>query len=67
MLYTVIKYFLISNNIASMNLERRFHIFYRAFYFIDINNIEYFSVGIPDDGISSFTITLSNIFLATIM
>ena len=66
MLYNVIKYSPISNNIASMNLEKKY-IFSAAFSFVGLNNIEYFTTGISDGGISPLTITLSNILPASIM
>ena len=67
MLYNVIKYFPISNNISSMNLESRFYLLSTVFSFIGLNNIEYITVDICYDIISSFTITLSNIIIASIM
>ena len=67
MLYNVIKASPISNNIASNNLERRFHILSTEFSFIGLNNIEYCTAGVSDDYISSFTITLTNRLTASIM
>ena len=67
MLYNVIKYSPISNNIASMNIERRFRLLSTAVSFVDLNNVEYCTAGISYDGILSFTITLSNILPASIM
>ena len=40
MLYDVIKYSTISNNIVSMNLERILCTFFTAFSFVDLNNID---------------------------
>ena len=60
MLYNLIKYSPIYNNITPTNLERISCLLYADFYFIDINNIEYFIAGISDDGISSLTIEISN-------
>ena len=67
MLYNVIKYSPISNNIAPMNIEKRFQLFSAAFSFVDLDNIEYCTAGISDDYISSFTITLTNRLTASIM
>ena len=67
MLYNVIKYSTISKNIASMNIERIFCILYSAFYFIELDNIEYCNAGISDDGISYVTITIQNRLTASII
>ena len=48
-----------------MNIERIFHLLSIAFSFIDLNNIEYCTKGISDDGISSFKTTLLNEFPAS--
>ena len=50
-----------------MNLEKIFCLFSTAFSFIDLNNIEYCTAGISDDGISYFTITLLNGLPASII
>ena len=60
MLYSVIKYSLVSNNIASMKPESRFHLLYTDFSFIDLNDIEYYTADISDYFISSFTIKILN-------
>ena len=52
MIYITIKYSTISNDILSMNIESWFNIFYTDFYSVGLNNIEYFTSGISDDGIS---------------
>ena len=66
-LYKVNKYYPIFNNVSSINIVRIFILLSTDFSFVDTNNIEYCTVVISYDVISSFTITLSNIIPASII